>query len=73
MLRGVVTRLLEPNAVLVRAAPSTASFSSSASFYKKKLPSERDPIITNIERLPLEETLPTDDGEPRPGSVGKTA
>lgn len=70
MLRGVITRLLEPSAAIARATPSVASFSTSASMLKKKkLATERDPIVTNIERLPLEETLPTDDREPRPGSV----
>jgi len=73
MIRGVATRLWEPGAATVahlRLAPLAASFSTSASFSKKKkLATERDPIPTNIEKLPLEETLPTDDGEPRPGSV----
>ena len=75
MIRGVATRLLEPGAATVahlRLMPLAASFSNSASLSKKKkLPKERDPIPTSIERLPLEETLPTDDGEPRPGSVGE--
>jgi len=48
-----------------------SSFSTSTVSWKKKTPKERDPIPEphNIHRLPLEETLPADDGEPRPNSV----
>jgi len=48
----------------------TASFSTSNSLLKKKKSTEKDPLgQSNIEYLPLEETLPTDDGEPRPNST----
>ena len=49
-----------------------SSFSTSTVSWKKKTPKERDPIPEphNTHRLPLEETLPADDGEPRPNSVG---
>lgn len=68
MLIRTLIRTVEP--VLIRF-PSTVSYSTSTALWKKKkAASIKDPIRRNIEELPLEETLPTDDGEPRPNSAG---
>jgi len=48
---------------------SSSPFSTSAVWSKKKKALERDPIPFSVEREPFEETLPTDDRDPRPNSV----
>jgi len=68
MLIRTLIKAVEP-AFIARLSPLSASFSTATVLSKKKGSLTKDPIPTNIENLPLEETLPTDDGEPRPNST----
>jgi len=69
MFTRTLLRTVEPK-LTFKHFPSTRSFFTSAAVLKKKAKvTSRDPIPNNIEELPIEETLPTDDGEPRPNSA----
>ena len=69
MLIRTLIKAVEPS-LTYKLSSLNSSFSTAVVLSKKRTTTDRDPIPNNVENLPLEEELPTDDGEPRPNSAG---
>jgi len=68
MLIRTLIKAVEPS-LTYKLSSLNSSFSTAVVLSKKRTTTDRDPIPNNVENLPLEEELPTDDGEPRPNSA----